>query len=210
MFWAVIASSFLPSTGKIQSLYQAFTCEWDYRITLNCSAGLKVFLWKKTSGFCHKGINYPSTSGRHRPTEYPAVSLSKPDDALYHLFPHQAESYLHGKLLVKTLAYFLQIPCFLQFLVLQQLAHAGALHSSQSPSSPMQTTAGRHLRCHSLPRAGCLPLPRIQGTSVTSAAAVRPPARSQTSPRGAASQTSLLTTDKCQRFFSEAVWEGGR
>lgn len=153
--------------------------------------------------------NYPAVRGRHRPTEHPAVFLGKPfipDDALRDLFRNRAETYLHGDLLVNTFPA-LFYPLFLAIVtgcyqVPEPCAPAGP------PGSPMQTKAGRRLCRHHLPGAGCPPL--VQGTGVTSAAAIRPPARPQPSPRGGGGQKSLLTRGKRQHFLERPFWEGGK
>lgn len=79
---------------------------------------LPVSIPVKKIRICHKGINCPAVSRRHRPTEHPAVVRSKPfipDDALRDLFPNRAETYLHGNSLVNTLvlvsSLFLAILC---------------------------------------------------------------------------------------------------
>lgn len=77
-------------------------------------------------------------SRRHRPTEHPAVFLSKPfipDNALDDLFPNRAGTYLHRNFLVNTLALF-----YFLFLAILPTSAAGSVRWShvlqQVPQQP--------------------------------------------------------------------------
>lgn len=104
-------------------------------------------------------------SRRHRPTEHPAVFLSKPfipDNALDDLFPNRAGTYLHRNFLVNTLALFY----FLFLAILPTSAAGSVCWSHVLQQVPQQPDANRGWQMPWLPqphRSRESPLARIPG-----------------------------------------------